>query len=300
MNEADANLFVSDSAPAGEGQVWGGEKEPRPMHDSKAAEDLFPPRNTSEPQRATVTVTGIYTTDPESAKTPDAHLFATRLLDRLKTEGLRHVLSCEEYTRALQVIEEELEAYMHDTKAAEDLFDEGTVDYPVSLKVRVSELERQNAALRAELDDGSAFVGPHPVPASILAKKVTVREFIAALQDELNAAHDVLRSLASFVGNGGYNADTVDAKVFEGKIRDGIDSQARMLAEARAEVERLKKRLGAVNGRDAIDVMEEKIIALERENIAVRRLETAEVERLEASVKAWKAEAAAWKERSKS
>ena len=33
----------------------------------------------------------------------------------------------------------------------------------------------------------------------------------------------VLRSLASFLGVGGYNAETVDATEFEAKIREGID-----------------------------------------------------------------------------
>lgn len=47
-------------------------------------------------------------------------------------------------------------------------------------------------------------------------------------QSELDAAHDVLRSLASFVGNGGYNAPTVDAAIFEAKIRDGIETVIRV------------------------------------------------------------------------
>jgi hypothetical protein len=35
-------------------------------------------------------------------------------------------------------------------------------------------------------------------------------------------AEEALRSLASWLGVGGYNAPTVDAKVFEQKIRDGV------------------------------------------------------------------------------
>ena len=35
---------------------------------------------------------------------------------------------------------------------------------------------------------------------------------------------NALRSLASWLGNGGYNAPTVEAKVFESKIRDGVEA----------------------------------------------------------------------------
>lgn len=42
-------------------------------------------------------------------------------------------------------------------------------------------------------------------------------------QNRLEACEDVLRGLASYVGNGGYNATTVDPSVFDAKIRDGID-----------------------------------------------------------------------------
>lgn len=46
---------------------------------------------------------------------------------------------------------------------------------------------------------------------------------VASLTAENEAAHDALRSLASFVGAGGYNAPKVDAKLFEEKIRWGLD-----------------------------------------------------------------------------
>ena len=53
---------------------------------------------------------------------------------------------------------------------------------------------------------------------------VTVRadKAEAELAQKLEKAEGVLRSLASFVGAGGYNADKVDADVFEQKIRWGI------------------------------------------------------------------------------
>lgn len=40
---------------------------------------------------------------------------------------------------------------------------------------------------------------------------------------KLEAAHDALRDLASYVGNGGYNAPEVDAEQFRLKVREGID-----------------------------------------------------------------------------
>lgn len=46
---------------------------------------------------------------------------------------------------------------------------------------------------------------------------------VGELGARLEEAEDVLRAMASYVGNGGYNADTVDPKVFEAKIREGID-----------------------------------------------------------------------------
>lgn len=43
------------------------------------------------------------------------------------------------------------------------------------------------------------------------------------LEERAEAAEATLRSLASYLGVGGYNAPIVDAEVFEKKIRDGID-----------------------------------------------------------------------------
>jgi hypothetical protein len=43
------------------------------------------------------------------------------------------------------------------------------------------------------------------------------------LKAKLEACEDVLRSLAAYVGAGGYNAETVDPAVFDKKIRWGID-----------------------------------------------------------------------------
>ncbi len=50
---------------------------------------------------------------------------------------------------------------------------------------------------------------------------------------------ETLRSLASYVGAGGYNADVVDADVFGAKIRWGIDEIMARTEKAEAELARL-------------------------------------------------------------
>jgi hypothetical protein len=52
----------------------------------------------------------------------------------------------------------------------------------------------------------------------------------SSLAGRLEACEDVLRRIASSLGNGGYNAPVVDAKVFEKKIMDGIASFRRVKA----------------------------------------------------------------------
>ncbi len=72
------------------------------------------------------------------------------------------------------------------------------------------------------------------------------------LRERAEACEDVLRSLASWLGNGGYNVDMVDPDVFEEKIRDGIDSLIKRTEDrcnteaqpvAREEIARLKEAL---------------------------------------------------------
>jgi hypothetical protein len=53
-------------------------------------------------------------------------------------------------------------------------------------------------------------------------------------------AEEALRSLASFVGAGGYNADKVDAGVFEEKIRWGIGEIMKRAGAAEAELAKLR------------------------------------------------------------
>ena len=60
---------------------------------------------------------------------------------------------------------------------------------------------------------------------------------IESLSRRLREAEDVLRSLASWVSSGGYNAGAVDAKQFERKIRDGIDAMLRVEKGRRTAVE---------------------------------------------------------------
>lgn len=52
----------------------------------------------------------------------------------------------------------------------------------------------------------------------------------------VEALEDALRSLASYVAAGGYNAETVDPDVFERKIRWGIDNLVNMTIQRCADV----------------------------------------------------------------
>lgn len=63
----------------------------------------------------------------------------------------------------------------------------------------------------------SLDIGSLPEDAGLLAAQLGLEE--AGEESEAQAA---LRSLACWLGVGGYNAPTVDAKVFEQKIRDGV------------------------------------------------------------------------------
>lgn len=60
-------------------------------------------------------------------------------------------------------------------------------------------------------------------------------------QERAEKAEGVLRSLASFVGAGGYNADKVDADVFEQKIRWGIGQIMERLEKAEAELAKARE-----------------------------------------------------------
>ena len=66
-------------------------------------------------------------------------------------------------------------------------------------------------------------------------------------QERAEKAEDVLRSLASFVGAGGYNADKVDASVFEQKIRWGIGQIMERLEKAEAELAKMRAANAAPN-----------------------------------------------------
>lgn len=63
----------------------------------------------------------------------------------------------------------------------------------------------------------------------------------------IEALEDVLRGLASYLGCGGYNAETVDPDVFGRKIRDGIDMLTAPLERDARRYRRLRS-LGAAPG----------------------------------------------------
>jgi hypothetical protein len=79
----------------------------------------------------------------------------------------------------------------------------------------------REAALRAEIERLKAIA---------LDGKLCISQQHEALET-------VLRSLASYVGNGGFNAESVDPAIFEEKIRDGIDRLTRVEGERRERAE---------------------------------------------------------------
>lgn len=67
--------------------------------------------------------------------------------------------------------------------------------------------------------------GPQPEPVAhidLVQNPMRPSYFIAGAADE-HPAEQVLRALACWLGVGGYNAQTVDAKVFHRKIVDGVE-----------------------------------------------------------------------------
>lgn len=62
-----------------------------------------------------------------------------------------------------------------------------------------------------------------PSKCKIIPQQMPELKEMTNLEEKVEALEEVLRRLASFVGNGGYNADEVDPAIFEEKIRDGID-----------------------------------------------------------------------------
>ena len=102
-------------------------------------------------------------------------------------------------------------------------------------EAKVKELEKDDEALLAVLPEDFGAVeyikyleGEQNRIPDLVHENESLTAANAALEEKLAAAEDVLRAMASYVGNGGYNADTVDPKVFEAKIREGIDSIIRV------------------------------------------------------------------------
>lgn len=63
----------------------------------------------------------------------------------------------------------------------------------------------------------------HSTYPTIKHETAATREARGLLPENEHPAEEALRSLACWLGAGGYNSPTVDAKVFEEKIRWGVD-----------------------------------------------------------------------------
>lgn len=72
---------------------------------------------------------------------------------------------------------------------------------------------------------------------------------VSALRASVPSAEDVLRSIAAYVGAGGFNAEHVDPREFERKIRWGIDYLTDATFQRAADiVEECSKRPGTTWG----------------------------------------------------
>ena len=76
--------------------------------------------------------------------------------------------------------------------------------------------------------------------ASILRRNIAdAKKEMQRQAERAESYADAMRSLASYVGAGGYNADVVDADVFEAKIRWGIGEIMARLEKAESELAKL-------------------------------------------------------------
>ena len=77
---------------------------------------------------------------------------------------------------------------------------------------------------------------------AILRRNVADLEVALRKQTERAESYaETLRSIASYVGAGGYNADTVDADVFEEKIRWGIGEIMKRMEKVEAELAKARE-----------------------------------------------------------
>lgn len=90
----------------------------------------------------------------------------------------------------------------------------------------IAELSERVASLQKERDTLSMEPRVSDTEMNALLRRVN-KEFL----DRADTSEDVLRSLACSLSVGGYNAETVDAAVFEAKIRDGIDMLTKPLTD---------------------------------------------------------------------
>lgn len=78
------------------------------------------------------------------------------------------------------------------------------------------------------IDVASAYLALEKENSLLSAQLKTLDALLKIVHEERDAAHEVLRSLACWLSVGGYNAEEVDAKSFEKKIREGVDTLVRV------------------------------------------------------------------------
>ncbi len=116
----------------------------------------------------------------------------------------------------------------------------------------LAQLVAENERLKGERAILALERHPSDSEMNALLKRVNKEFSIRA-----EAAEDALRSLASWLAAGGYNATHVDADVFEQKIRDGVDMLLK--SEVARQTERLRARLLTAAGDDLCRLTQEEI-----------------------------------------
>lgn len=143
-------------------------------------------------------------------------------------------------------------------------YDEIQVTDLIDLSVYIADLESELFNLKEGLE------------ARVAVAELRSRNANAEVATRLEEACEVLRSLASYVGNGGYNApDPIDLHEFELKIREGLDSEMAFWSKhyKQALIPLLQEQIADWRGYTDSDLFSSSKIACDTLEMCARELE---------------------------
>ena len=143
-------------------------------------------------------------------------------------------------------------------------YDEVQAKDLIDLSVYIADLESELFNLKSGLEARVAVAE---------LRQITSNTEVAARLEE---ACEVLRSLASYVGNGGYNApDPIDLQQFELKIREGFDSEMAFWSKYRQQklISALQDQVNDWRGFADSDIFSSSKIACDTLEMCARELE---------------------------